>query len=163
MATKLHYQGAETKLPWQQGSWAYMGPTWGRQDQGGPNVGHVNLAIWVHQLHHWSWVTQTTTIFIWICFMCVDFCWTRVGKVQLVRLKIMHPKYNRIKAPSTGNWKNTTSKKALRWWKHVMVSTNITIMIIIHHLQIYKHHNCHISYCATKQFYHSQVIYLNAK
>ena len=24
-----------------------MGPTWGRQDPGGPHVGHVNLAIWV--------------------------------------------------------------------------------------------------------------------
>ena len=27
--------------------WANMGPTWGRQDPGGPHVGHVNLAIWV--------------------------------------------------------------------------------------------------------------------
>ena len=26
---------------------ANMGPTWGRQDPGGPHVGHVNLAIWV--------------------------------------------------------------------------------------------------------------------
>ena len=25
---------------------ANMGPTWGRQDPGGPHVGHVNLAIW---------------------------------------------------------------------------------------------------------------------
>ena len=24
-----------------------MGPTWGRQDPGGPNVGPMNLAIWV--------------------------------------------------------------------------------------------------------------------
>ena len=23
-----------------------MGPTWGRQDPGGPHVGHMNLAIW---------------------------------------------------------------------------------------------------------------------
>ena len=28
---------------------AHMGPTWGRQDPGGPHVVHVNLAIWVHQ------------------------------------------------------------------------------------------------------------------
>ena len=27
---------------------ANMGPTWGRQDPGGPHVGHVNLAIWAH-------------------------------------------------------------------------------------------------------------------
>ena len=27
---------------------ANMGPTWGRQDPGGPHVGHVNLAIWEH-------------------------------------------------------------------------------------------------------------------
>ena len=25
---------------------ANMGPTWGRQDPGGPHVGHVKLAIW---------------------------------------------------------------------------------------------------------------------
>ena len=25
---------------------ANMGPTWGRQDPGGPHVGHMNLAIW---------------------------------------------------------------------------------------------------------------------
>ena len=25
---------------------AHMGPTWGRQDPGGPHVGHGNLAIW---------------------------------------------------------------------------------------------------------------------
>ena len=25
---------------------ANMGPTWGLQDPGGTNVGHVNLAIW---------------------------------------------------------------------------------------------------------------------
>ena len=27
---------------------ASMGPTWGRQDPGGPNVGPTNLAIWVY-------------------------------------------------------------------------------------------------------------------
>ena len=26
---------------------ANMGPTWGRQDPGGPHVGPMNLAIWV--------------------------------------------------------------------------------------------------------------------
>ena len=26
---------------------ANMGATWGRQDPGGPHVGHVNVAIWV--------------------------------------------------------------------------------------------------------------------
>ena len=25
---------------------ANVGPTWGRQDQGGPNVGHMNITIW---------------------------------------------------------------------------------------------------------------------
>ena len=28
-----------------------MGPTWGRQDPGGPHVGHMNLAIWVFYQH----------------------------------------------------------------------------------------------------------------
>ena len=27
---------------------ANVGPTWGRQDPGGPHVGHMNLAIWGH-------------------------------------------------------------------------------------------------------------------
>ena len=27
---------------------AKMGPTWGRQDPGGPHVGPMNLAIWVY-------------------------------------------------------------------------------------------------------------------
>ena len=26
---------------------ANVGPTWGRQDQGGPHVGHMSFAIWV--------------------------------------------------------------------------------------------------------------------
>ena len=29
---------------------ANMGPAWGRQDPGGPHVGHINLAIWVQIL-----------------------------------------------------------------------------------------------------------------
>ena len=28
---------------------ANMGPTWGRQDPGGPHVGHMNLDIWVRE------------------------------------------------------------------------------------------------------------------
>ena len=36
---------------------ANMGPTWGRQDPGGPHVGHMNLATWVRFLHHWSFVS----------------------------------------------------------------------------------------------------------
>ena len=28
-----------------------MGPTWGRQDPGGPHVGPMNFAIWVDTLH----------------------------------------------------------------------------------------------------------------
>ena len=27
---------------------ANMGPTWGRQDPGGPHVGPMNIVIWVH-------------------------------------------------------------------------------------------------------------------
>ena len=26
---------------------AHMGPTWGRQDPGGPHVGHMEIAIWL--------------------------------------------------------------------------------------------------------------------
>ena len=38
-----------------------MGPTWGRQDPGGPHVGPMNLAIWDgHEtaLTHWGRVTH---------------------------------------------------------------------------------------------------------
>ena len=36
----------------------FMGPTWGRQDTGGPHIGPMNLAIWVayivdYPLFHW--------------------------------------------------------------------------------------------------------------
>ena len=31
---------------------ANMGPTWGRQDPGGPHVGPINLAIWVNLLRY---------------------------------------------------------------------------------------------------------------
>ena len=31
----------------------FLGPTWGRQDPGGPHVGHMNFAIWVvHHMYH---------------------------------------------------------------------------------------------------------------
>ena len=45
---------------------ANMGPTWGREDLGGPHVGHVKLAIWdgyqddvvawKHIPHYWSFM-----------------------------------------------------------------------------------------------------------
>ena len=42
-------------FPESKGHGANMGPTWGRQDPGGPHVGHVNLAIWVaYQTPLWS-------------------------------------------------------------------------------------------------------------
>ena len=39
---------------------ANMGPIWGRQDPGGPHVGPMNFAIWVHNYHstaiHMVWL-----------------------------------------------------------------------------------------------------------
>ena len=40
---------------------ANMGPTWGRQDPGGPHIGHMNFAIWVVLLldmkkTHWCYL-----------------------------------------------------------------------------------------------------------
>ena len=32
---------------------ANMGPTWGRQDPGGPHVGPMNLAVWFHIMDTW--------------------------------------------------------------------------------------------------------------
>ena len=49
----MHWETAE-RIPWKFIDYpdskvheTNMGPTWGRQDPGGPHVGHVNLAIWV--------------------------------------------------------------------------------------------------------------------
>ena len=39
-------QFGTTDIPDSKVHWANMGPTWGRQDPGGPHVGPVNLAIW---------------------------------------------------------------------------------------------------------------------
>ena len=30
---------------------ANMGPIWGRQDSGGPHIGPMNIAIWIHKEH----------------------------------------------------------------------------------------------------------------
>ena len=47
----LHYIDALTSdqvhVPNSKVNGANMGPTWGQQDPGGPQVGHMNLAIWV--------------------------------------------------------------------------------------------------------------------
>ena len=40
----IHY--VVVLLPYSKVHGANMGPTWGRQDPGGPHVGHINLAIW---------------------------------------------------------------------------------------------------------------------
>ena len=42
---------------------ANMGPIWGRQDQGGPHVGPMNLAIWVLAFNTFIKVTFLSTPF----------------------------------------------------------------------------------------------------
>ena len=42
----LHLDLYSIKNPDSKVHGANMGPTWGRQDPGGPHVGHMNLAIW---------------------------------------------------------------------------------------------------------------------
>ena len=37
---------------------ANVGPTWGRQDPGGPYVGHMNFAIWVNRESLYSHFTD---------------------------------------------------------------------------------------------------------
>ena len=60
---------------------ANMEPTWGRQDPGGPHVGHMNLAIWVVYQHilfeiclficnHFIWSLCTAVCFIYCCLYC---------------------------------------------------------------------------------------------
>ena len=40
---------------------AIMGPAWGRQDPGGPHVGHINFAIWeVYQHTGCKWLVHGT-------------------------------------------------------------------------------------------------------
>ena len=41
------FQQIHTVYPDSKIHGANIGPTWGRQDPGGPHVGHMNLAIWV--------------------------------------------------------------------------------------------------------------------
>ena len=41
----------DTSVPDNKVHGAYMGPTWGRQDPGGPHVGHTNIAIWGANYH----------------------------------------------------------------------------------------------------------------
>ena len=41
---------------------ANVGPTWGRQDPGGPHVGHMNLAIWVLLVMMEIWDKRFTEI-----------------------------------------------------------------------------------------------------
>ena len=36
-----------------------MGPTWGRQDPGGPHVGHMNVVIWDMLSYEGRWILQT--------------------------------------------------------------------------------------------------------
>ena len=42
---------------------ANMGPTWGRQDPGGPHGGPMNLAIWV--ILEWEYENFEGTFFLW--------------------------------------------------------------------------------------------------
>ena len=43
----LEHQWYDVDYPESKVHGAIMGPTWRRQDPGGPHLGHVNLAIWV--------------------------------------------------------------------------------------------------------------------
>ena len=43
-----------TKYPDSKVHGAYMGPTWGRQDPGGPHAGPMILALWVGHLNRYS-------------------------------------------------------------------------------------------------------------
>ena len=52
LGTRLHWVKSYYSNLWQafpdsKVHWANMGPTWGRQDPGGPHVGPMNFAIWV--------------------------------------------------------------------------------------------------------------------
>ena len=50
MAMQVTGAGLKT-IPDSKVLWANIGPTWGRQDPGGPHVGHMNLAIWDEIFH----------------------------------------------------------------------------------------------------------------
>ena len=42
-------QGMQVNYPDSKVYGSNMGPIWGRQDPGGPHVGPMNFAIWVHE------------------------------------------------------------------------------------------------------------------
>ena len=59
-------------LPWQQDSWGQLGAHLGRQDSGGPNVGHTNLDIWVpstnyHRSDRWTSAFLLATVNTGVC------------------------------------------------------------------------------------------------
>ena len=59
---------------------ANMGPTWGRQDPGGPHVGHMNLAIWgtkpsLYNLRHLQTVITNYWIHTCICLGPILLTW----------------------------------------------------------------------------------------
>ena len=53
-----------------------MGPTWGRQDPGGPHFGHINLAIWVYipyQNNEINGYSQNANVHVYIVLNDMQF------------------------------------------------------------------------------------------
>ena len=54
---------------------AYMGPTLGRQDPGGPHAGHANLAVWDEFPEIWVHVTIRVTSWMGDCDIFCKIMW----------------------------------------------------------------------------------------
>ena len=57
----ISYQVGWVNFPDSKVHEAYMGPTWGRQDPGGPHVGPMNLAIRVLNFHSFNFFEVYST------------------------------------------------------------------------------------------------------
>ena len=73
---------------------ANVGPTWSRQDQGGPHVGHANRAIWDVNVYSWQFTYKNNIdhlFFVLVTHIVALFlnvildCYSRATLVSLVK------------------------------------------------------------------------------
>ena len=78
---------------------ASMGPTWGRQDPGGPHVGPMNFAIWVinhsvfipvSTIKHVSKYSNTLQPWLWYVMWSIDTCFQNDGGPRWFHLYSAH-------------------------------------------------------------------------
>ena len=96
---------------------AYMGPTWGRQDPGGPHVGPMNFAIWVAMFsYHFTYILQGCFTGLWQSYDCPS--------ANEATLKNMNKWIFRI-----NNWQHNQNKRKQN--RSVYISWDILYIILL--------------------------------